>query len=110
MTDLEKRLIVLSSYGLVILHMDGHRWLYQMDGMDDYFDFNAECKKHGISINTKFYGGIVEVLDVIDRALEMMGQKSLLDSYWFDDAELLAHSKYGYNRIDREPVGRGGLS
>jgi hypothetical protein len=110
LTIFEKQLIALSSLGIWIEHCDGHRWINSQE--TEYFNFHEELEKHGIALNNKIYGGIKEVIVVVDKCFELMGRKSLLDV--FDG--LFEEEKHAYfifsdfeSRIDIVNKGEGGL-
>lgn len=107
LTDLEKRLIVLSHLGITVNYADGHRWIYAIEGSG--YDFNYELKKHGIMLNNKIYGSLSSALDIIDRCLELMGHKSLLESFFMDEYDILIPHRLDNTRIDIVGTNEGGL-
>lgn len=107
MTDLEKRLVALSDYGIVIHHNSGHRWLECVD--IDGYNFSDELRKHGIYVNNKIYGGVLECLDVIDRALVLMKQDLLLQHFENNGLKVEGRSDYAQNRVELTNGSWGGL-
>ena len=107
LTDLEKRLISLSNLGIIIEHSSGHRWIYSKD--TESFDFNLELEKHGVCLNNKIYGSLIDTLDIIDKCLELIGHKSLLESYWMDIEDILFKHTFDESRIDVREPNNGGI-
>lgn len=92
MTDLEKRLIALSSLGIRIEHESGHRWI--MSTPTEFFDFAFEvehARQKGVSHYSKIYGGINEALDEVDKILSVVHHSSLITHFntlnqeWLND-------------------------
>ncbi len=106
MSDLEKRLISAMAMGIRIEFQDGHRWI--ISEPTEYFDFDNELCKHGIKINDKIYGGLIQALDIIDECLLKMDKETLLEMYWYPD-DYITSIHEPHNRIDIVSDNSGGL-
>jgi hypothetical protein len=85
MTTLEKQLIAISAHGIWIENAHGHRWIMcSEEATENGYNFNEQLKKHQISINGKIYGGVVQAVQVIDKAYKQMHNISL--EQWFNYA------------------------
>lgn len=109
MTDLEKRLIVLSHLGITIEHCNGHRYIYCRETED--FDFDRILNLNGVSLNNKIYGTLLDALDIIDYCLVKCNCKTLLDNFWFDEFDISGDRKrpFDSSRVDLVERGKGGL-
>lgn len=87
LTDLEKRLIALGAFGFWIEFNSGHRYLRNVneDDLDgetyNGYEFFDCLKEKEILLNTKMYGGVIEVLDIIDIVLLKMHGHNLIQFY-----------------------------
>lgn len=109
MTDLEKRLVALSSLGIWIEHADGHRWIRSAETYND-FSYHDLLESHGIAVNNKIYGGVEEALDVVDRSLELVKAASLLTQFErMGEESVTARSVCAESRIHITKIGKGGL-
>jgi len=104
--NLAKRLLSFMAMGGHLESDSGHIWIYSEDDEDRYFD--SVVKKAGVSVNNKIYGGVLEALNVVDKALEYAGHPSLLDQ-WDEDYMFLGEDTFRENRLDRCAKGTGGL-
>lgn len=114
MSDLEKKLIILSYLGITIEHADGHRWIEYHETING-FSFDKELKEHGLLLNNKIYGGVLQAINVIDRAIYYMWEMDLLEFY----NKIFLSQNYGVeinwdsghedNRIKITETGEGGL-
>ena len=107
MTQLEKRLIVLSQLGIRIEHRDGHRWIEYTPS--DTFDFEHMLKMDGILLNNKIYGTLEDALNIIDRCLTRCNVKTLLENFWYEEREIIGEGIFDETRIDYVEQGQGGL-
>lgn len=92
---------------------DGHIWVEQndTDNDDDFISWlSMVLKKGGIVLNNKIYGGILQALDTVDRALVMSGSKTLLEHY-NENREKIFMGEPGvcYSRISVVEKGQGGI-
>ena len=115
--DIIARLIAAMQLGICIRDQDGHRWLEAATDDDyppDESRFNYLLRTNGVSVNDKIYGSYLEALQVVDDALEMAKQPSLLECYRqrFDtseDLEIFSLPNPHHSRVDKAQ-GEGGLS
>lgn len=72
-----RRLLALNCRGIYLEcdPMSGQVTVSQDDGCDWKFDLRT------VSINGKFYGGIIEAINTIEKALQADGQETLLE-FW----------------------------
>lgn len=109
MTNLEKRLVSLSNFGICIYHADGHRWIEFCDDFNESFNFEEQLKEYGVALNNKIYGTLSDALDIIDRCLCIMGKGTLLDNFWMDEEDIVGSFGFDDSRIDRVEKNKGGL-
>lgn len=100
MTDLEKKLILLNRLGIWIEYADGHTWIRSEENYNGW-SYSSILKSHGVSVNTKIYGGLEEALDVVDRSFELMGIKPLLSRH-LDEETVTARSRYSDDRVEKK--------
>lgn len=97
-----QRLLSCMQLGIVIQHANGHRYI-EADGVPGCEGPEDEPESYGISdgppplnwqlkqageppIRSKQYGSLRDCLDVIDTALRVLGQSTLLERYTKGDA------------------------
>ena len=90
--------------GICIEEADGHWWI---NCVETYcgFDYNKHLDKHGVSVNSKIYGGILEALAVIDDSLRLCGGRGLIYT-----TDYLGEYVTDMSRITRTEPGEGGLN
>lgn len=99
LTDLEKKLIALSSLGICIQHADGHRWIVCLDEWQDVHNNSSFSELH--DFNSKVYGSVYAAIQYIDYILSRDNKTSLLEIY----NEIIKYSNYGSEHmIILEPV------
>ena len=77
--EVSKKLLSLMQMGTILKGRDGHIWIdFNWFNEDDLVEI---LLSYGVEINTKIYGGVIEALDTIDRALELAGETSLLERF-----------------------------
>ena len=104
--ELFKRLLMLNQLGVYIYGRDGHRWI----ACD--VDIEHPLVLDHILLNSKFYGGVIEVLDTIDEALRRDGQDDLYTRWvdWGMDVLPLGNGGIAESRIDVVKSGQGGIN
>jgi len=110
--DLAKRLLALGQLGCHIQGRDGHYWIETGEPDRERARLHHLCKKHGIGLNDKIYGGVLSALDTIDAALAICGKAPLL-AYGNDllDCQLdLGRPGVDPSRIDRFAPGEGWIA
>jgi hypothetical protein len=105
--DLSKRLLGAMQLGIYLTGADGHIWIHSdADGPDH--GINDILYAGHIHINTKIYGGVLEALDTIDRALDLCGSKPLIE--WYTPYNhFMGEPGVAENRISRSSSRSGGL-
>lgn len=103
-----KRLVAMNNMGAWIRTDSGHRYLFAFASDIDY-NLDRILRKGGILLNSKFYGGVGQVLDTVDEALKLIGESTLLERY--DEAIFLPYFPDGVDRgrIDEVDKGQGGI-
>jgi hypothetical protein len=116
--EISKRLLSLASLGCHLEDRDGHIWVEPAymdmgDNEESHSHLHYILKEHGIHLNNKIYGGVLEALYTIDEALRLSGHKSLLGTFigWDDtDPYFLGEKGVATNRIAIGEKGSGGIS
>lgn len=89
--NLAKRLLVLMGRGVYLTSDSGHIW-FEYDDTEDHYFANLFRNK-GLSLNSKVYGGVLEALNIIDKALEAIGEPPLIEQ-WDADWMFLGEDSY----------------
>lgn len=103
--NLFKRLLMLNQRGVYLQGRDGHVWIENDSEIEYPFVL------HSVMVNNKIYGGVIQAIEVIDEALQIDGQGSLIDE-WEKHGVHVLNLGYGgvdKSRIDKVSKGKGGL-
>jgi hypothetical protein len=100
-----KKLLALNEVGIYVHPADGHYWIEHDRERDEYRCPVEALKNAGISLNNKIYGGYIEAIETVWKALEMAGYKL---SETFDKYDLCP-AVAAMDRISGTTAGLGGL-
>ena len=103
-----KQLLALMQMGVRLEGRDGHVWI-ECEDIEPYgYNLHTFLKDHGVLLNNKIYGGVLEAIDTIDEAMKMCDTEGILDWYW-EDALFLGNGGVDHSRIDSRDKGKGGI-
>ena len=106
MDNLLERLLIMNQHGLYLRTADGHIWIWQDPECEGQFVFDK------VMLNSKIYGGILQAVDTVDRAIQICGYPSLIDQWneWGKTELFFGRGGVDESRIDIVSEGRGGLN
>jgi len=100
-----KKLLSLNEVGIYVHPADGHYWISYDENRDIFRSPDKALEEAGIAVNNKIYGGYIEAIETIWKALEMAGYM-LTEGF---EAYDLAPAGPAMDRISMVDKGQGGI-